>query len=95
VGLSDRDYRDVQHKTLTLDPPELVRRCLLHVLPKGLMRVRHYGLPANHCPVQRLALIREILAVPPPQREPRSCKCRIFGCNRATPSPKWGPIGSR
>jgi len=38
-----RDYRDGQHKTLTLDAPEFIRRFLLHVLPKGLMRVRHYG----------------------------------------------------
>jgi len=43
VSLSDRDYRDGQHKTLTLDAPEFIRRFLLHVLPKWLMRVRHYG----------------------------------------------------
>jgi len=43
VSLSDRDYRDGEHKTLTLDAPEFIRRFLLHLLPKGLMRVRHYG----------------------------------------------------
>jgi len=31
-----------------LQAAELLRRFLLHVLPKGLMRVRHYGLLANH-----------------------------------------------
>jgi hypothetical protein len=39
---------------------------LLHVLPKGLMRVRHYGLLAKRCRVQPLARIRELLAAPMP-----------------------------
>jgi len=65
-------YRDGEHKTLTLEAPELIRRCLLHLLPQGLMRVRHYGLLGNRCRVQRLAQIRKILAVPPPERQPAS-----------------------
>jgi len=70
VSLSYRDYRDGQHKTLTLDAAEFIRRFLLHVLAKGLMRVRHYGLPANRCRVQRLAHIRKLLAAPPPEPKP-------------------------
>jgi len=70
VSLSYRDYRDEEHKTLTLEAPELIRRFVLHVLPKGLMRVRHYGLLANRCRVQRLAQIREILGAPAPEPEP-------------------------
>ncbi len=61
VSLSYRNYRDGQHKTLTLDVPEFTRRFLLLVLPKGLMWLRHYGLLGNRCRVQRLAQIREIL----------------------------------
>jgi len=72
VSLSYRDYRDVGHKTLTLEAPELIRRFLLHVLPKGLMRVRHDGLLANRCRVQRLAQIRKLLAAPPPEPEPEA-----------------------
>jgi len=72
VSLSYRDYRDGQHKTLTLDAPELIRRFLLHVPPKGLMRVRHYGLLANRCRVQRLAHIRKVLAAPEPEPEPEA-----------------------
>jgi hypothetical protein len=49
VHLRCRDYRDGEHKTLVLEAPELIRRFLLHVLPKGLMPVRHYGLLANRC----------------------------------------------
>jgi len=67
VSLSDRDGG---HKTLTLDAPELIRRFLLHVLPKGLMRVRHYGLLGNRCRVQPLAQICETLAVPVPEPTP-------------------------
>jgi len=37
--------------------------------PKGLMRVRHYGLLANRCRVQRLAQIRKLLAAPARERE--------------------------
>jgi len=48
VHLRYRDYHDGEHKTLVLQAAELLRRFLLHVLPKGLMRVRHYGLLANH-----------------------------------------------
>jgi len=70
VSLSHRDYRDGQHKTLTPDAPEFIRRFLLHVLPKGLMRVRHYGLLTNHWRVQRLAQICQLLAAPPPEPEP-------------------------
>jgi len=63
-------YRDGDHKTLVLEASELVRRLLLHVLPNGLMRVRHYGVLADRCRVQRLTQIREILAAPAPEPTP-------------------------
>jgi hypothetical protein len=50
-----------QRKTMTLDAMEFIRRYLLHVLPKGLMRIRHYGLLANRCRRKKLKLIREAL----------------------------------
>ena len=48
--LSYRDSADGKLKSEALDPLELIRRWLLHVLPKGLVRVRHYGWlsPAAH-----------------------------------------------
>ena len=62
VGLRYLDYRDHNtRKTLWLTPQELVRRFLLHVLPKGFMRIRHYGFLANCCRAQRLNDIRELL----------------------------------
>ncbi|PMR72533.1 hypothetical protein C1H69_21330 [Billgrantia endophytica] len=64
VTLRYKDYRDRdRHKRLVLDGGEFVRRFLLHVLPKGLMRVRHYGFLANRCRRRRLAQIRQALAV--------------------------------
>ena len=63
VTLRYKDYRDRdRHKQLVLAGEEFVRRFLLHVLPKGLMRVRHYGFLANRCRRRRLAQIRRALA---------------------------------
>ncbi len=64
MTLRYKDYRDRdRHKRLALDGEEFVRRFLLHILPKGLMRVRHYGFLANRCRRRRLAQIRQALAV--------------------------------
>ena len=57
-----RDYAgDGARRTLTLGTAEFIRRYLLHVLPKGLMRVRHYGFLANRCRRERLRAIRHAL----------------------------------
>jgi hypothetical protein len=59
VQLDYKDYRDgAKHKSLTLSGEELIRRFLLHVLPRGFMRVRHFGFLANRCRAQRLSAIR-------------------------------------
>jgi hypothetical protein len=54
VSFRWKDYRakdgakgKTRHKTMTLGPDEFMRRFLLHVLPGGLHRIRHYGLLAN------------------------------------------------
>ena len=60
--LHDREART--HKLLWLDAAELVRRFLLHVLPRGFMRIRHFGFLANRCRAERLAQIRTAIAVP-------------------------------
>jgi hypothetical protein len=68
-----KDYRakdgDV-HKTMALPIPEFIRRFLIHVLPQGFHRIRHYGLFANGARAENLARARELLCVPTPQREP-------------------------
>ena len=59
-----KDYRDGQSKTMKLHYDEFIRRFLMHVLPHGFMRIRHYGLLANRCRKASLLLIRSILAQP-------------------------------
>jgi hypothetical protein len=63
-----KDYRatgKTRHKTMTLEPDEFMRRFLLHVLPSGFHRIRHYGLIANNARKENLALARELLQVAP------------------------------
>lgn len=67
-------YKDYAHgnrrKTLTLEAGEFIRRFLLHVLPRGFMRIRHYGLLANRAKRLKLALARSALDQPPPAPTP-------------------------
>jgi len=57
-------------KTMTLGAEEFIRRFLLHVLPRGFMRIRHYGLLANRCRANKLTQCRLVLAQPPPMPPP-------------------------
>jgi len=60
-----KDYQDHhRNKTMTLSGIEFIRRFLMHVLPKGLMRIRHFGFLANRCRVAKLEKIRAGLARP-------------------------------
>jgi len=54
---------------MTLSPAEFMRRFLLHVLPDGFHRIRHYRLLANVGRRQNLTRIRELLAVSSPGSE--------------------------
>lgn len=66
VSFRWRDYRHPQRrKILTLDAEEFIRRCLLHVLPAGFHRIRHYGMLANGQRCSKLALCRKLLSDPP------------------------------
>jgi hypothetical protein len=58
-----KDYADGnQSKTMTLDAVELIRRFLLHVLPSGFVRIRHFGFLANRNRKEKLVLCRSLLA---------------------------------
>ena len=70
-----KDYRaagKTRYKTMTLDAGEFMRRFLLHVLPSGFHRIRHYGLLANAERREHLAHARELLHVVPATAEPQS-----------------------
>jgi hypothetical protein len=73
VSFNYKDYRAdgrARHKVMTLATNEFIRRFLVHVLPKGFHRIRHYGLLAKSSCAENLARARELLAVPTPQAEP-------------------------
>jgi hypothetical protein len=60
-----KDYRidgPGRYMTMTLHPHEFIRRFLMHVLPKGLHRIRHYGLLANGNRADNIARVRELIA---------------------------------
>ena len=68
-----KDYRakgQTRYKAMTLAPAEFMRRFLLHVLPGGFDRIRHYGLLANGSRKASLALARELLCAPKPESAP-------------------------
>ena len=54
---------------MTLAADEFIRRFLLHVLPRGFHRIRHYGLLAGSARKASLALARELLNVAPPPED--------------------------
>lgn len=71
-----KDYRakggakgKTRHKAMTLSPQEFMRRFLLHVLPGGFHRIRHYGMLANSNRRDDLALARQLLQVTPSSPE--------------------------
>ena len=59
----DRSDSD-RTKQMTLDADEFMRRFLLHVLPEGFMKIRHFGFLANTCKKENLERIHEQLGVP-------------------------------
>ena len=68
-----KDYRrsgPQRQQVMTLDTHEFMRRLLLHVLPHGFHRIRHYGLFASATRKANIARVRELLAVSTPTPEP-------------------------
>ncbi|PDT82317.1 IS91 family transposase [Sinorhizobium sp. BJ1] len=82
-------WRDYRHgnapRSMTLAPHEFIRRFLLHCLPDGFHRIRHYGFLANGIRRARLAVIRRLLADAPPERS------RAESCQRGPFDPTVCP----
>jgi hypothetical protein len=78
VTFKYKDYRlegPERYKTMTVAPGEFIRRFLLHVLPKGFHRIRHYGLLASSkTKAATLARARELIAAAAPPQPPRPAK---------------------
>jgi hypothetical protein len=73
VSFRYNDYRrngQARFRTMTLAPDEFIRRFLLHVLPKGFHRIRHYGLLASAGCKTNIARATELIAMPVPVMDP-------------------------
>ncbi|HEY3641731.1 MAG TPA: IS91 family transposase [Xanthobacteraceae bacterium] len=73
VTFQHKDYRrdgQARYRTMTLSADEFIRRFLLHVLPKGFHRIRHYGLLASAACKANIAKARELMAAPIPEVVP-------------------------
>ena len=66
-SITPANDRRTRHKTMTLAADEFMRRFLLHVLPGGFHRIRHYGLLANAGRRENLARVRAFLGATQPE----------------------------
>ena len=99
-------WRDYRHgnapRLMSLDPHEFIRRFLIHSLPDGFHRIRHYGFLANGCRRARLASIRQLLMLPAPTAtqidettkqlphfDPTQCPCCGGILRIAATLPRW------
>lgn len=75
-----KDYRSkarTRLKTMTLSPAEFMRRFLLHVLPGGFHRIRHFGLLANGGRRENLAKVRALLLQVAPMPQPETADALV------------------
>ena len=80
-----QDYADGhRQKTMTLDAVEFLRRFLQHVLPKGFLKIRHFGLLANRQRQEKLQRSRRLLLV--------VNLAAALGCAAGTPPPEAARI---
>jgi len=85
VSFRWRDYRHHDKpKVMTLAAGEFIRRFLLHALPDGFHRIRHYGFLANGHRRAKLAHCRRLLAAPPPPADYRERYRQLTGVSLDT-----------
>jgi len=90
VSFKWKDYRvegPERIKVMTLAPDEFIRRFLIHVLPSGFHRIRHYGFLASSQREQNIAQARHLLGVVPPQPQPAEDTPPADATPKASPLP--------
>ncbi|HIG39067.1 MAG TPA: IS91 family transposase [Gammaproteobacteria bacterium] len=84
VTFKYKDYRNKQYlkKTMTLTADEFIRRFLIHVLPSGFHRIRHYGFLANAKRVENIEQARELFnsEAPLPEKGPDELTVSTYIC---------------
>ena len=85
-----KDYRENKDKCMQLDGEEFIRRFLMHVLPDGFMRIRHYGFLSNRSRKQKLDTIRACLHSPvqPIRMDGPTAEALPLSYNNRCPCPK-------
>jgi len=97
VTFNWKDYRIKGRdrlRTMTLDAAEFLRRFLLHVLPSGFHRIRHYGLFAGNSRARNIERARQLLAAPEASPE-RSCAEADSEAETASPVRRCPCCGGR
>jgi hypothetical protein len=90
VTFAWKDYADgARSKTMTLGVGEFARRFCLHLLPKGLVKIRHFGFLSNRLRQARLAQVRALLPAPAPAGSPPPEP------SLSAASPSEAPLGQR
>jgi hypothetical protein len=95
------NYKDYAHgsrpRTMTLNGREFLRRFLMHAVPTGFMRIRHFGLLANRVRAKNLALCRRLMSAPPPADCPiiNSTPCPVCQRGRMIRGPHLDPMQLR
>jgi len=83
-----RDNKDTgKHRSVTITPEEFIRRFLLHVIPSGFTKIRHYGLMGSANAKTKLEVARKLLLAakaPTPQTQPILRQCQ--------PTPTWQEV---
>jgi hypothetical protein len=90
VSFKWKDYRvegPTRYKSMTLPTQEFIRRFLIHVLPKGFHRIRHYGLFASGDRVANLERARQLLAAPSRSKNPETPNATVTNEQHVLPRP--------
>ena len=97
VSFSYKDYSSAdpqRQRAMTLDAGEFIRRFLMHTIPAGFQRIRHYGLYANRNREANLELCRQLLQAPAPSElsPPGKAKAEIIEAASRCPVCKLGTM---
>jgi len=96
ITFNYKDYKDdCKEKTMSLKASEFIRRFLLHVLPKGFVRIRHFGLLAGRDRIAKLNQCRRLFDLPPYNRKERQSSLDILRELSESDPTLWPRLRSR